>query len=1090
MGTALKVLREFLEKIGFEIDKKTASSLLLLILILIFIPVGLFLIKSRQVFWPQAAGELIQLGEGGCIRVNKDKKKAVDCPEVPLKLTNPFFGVNAPSPGPSQSVPSLKSIRQTDPSRFDDDLKTLRDSGGGVLYIPAGNYTLNKGFTIYSNTTLLGDGRDQTILNLPSGADSKVISSSGDGENKKIVIRDLTINGPGISGPKDDCCYGIRLRNVKESFIINVKVGGFSQDGIYLGQVNNKGVDNIRITNCLVSGNGRNGISLVHGAGNVIDNCEISNNSLREKVSGIDLEPDGSLNVSNNVIMDNNIRNNKNNGIQILQNPHDPGGIVNGNFVCDNSFSGNGGTNFDDNGTNTKTSGCSIPTNLANLPAPPPKPQSKINFENHFTGVFSNFVRSASALTDEECSGDGCSENNSDEGDDSVEKDFLADTDGDGVGDSDGCSSDEQCGGGYCDKHGSTDGKGVCKSQGRLPNKRSGSADNEDKNIVSSKNKKTASKEGKRCKKTSNCKNPELICSNNVCISKDIPRILPPNAESFKAPLVAEGSPGSLVVTGFGKVRYRLAESEAGLAQAEWKDLALLQKNNTFLEILNLFNIDVFAKDSDDIFLFSQTQTQSPSPSPSSLPLFNAGPPFINTTFNLKSSSLGAKQIWVEFIHPNGVRKVDNVNFNLVEKPPRILGLSCNLDISKENLKINLEGERFGSSAGTIESVSPSLKPEILNWDKNRASAFLKKPNIPVNEGQGFKIKLVRSDGFESGIVTCSVDKSLISLGARVFCREPGKFDTNDVEVDLFYNPVNGESTQEIKKVSEKATINADGEIAGLKTKLQSGKNYGMSIKAPSSLRKTVTFIAREGTTGIAEEEGNPFILPIGDIAPPINPDGAINTLDRSELIRQWRILGSGNIKQAGDFNRDSRVNSIDWACMSYDFGKEDDPFPSSLPEDPTGLLQRVDEENVTPDKSPTPRPSPSRDTEDLAKLDIGGKIFLDTNRNKVADIGEAIISEGLGIVKLLQVPEEHVTGTPLTNEELEESKTLIQVINNLPGANYDISVFVDNESSNKFSLLATANSGSLAGTVDFELPSPLTDSNQVINIPVSTVTR
>jgi len=114
----------------------------------------------------------------------------------------------------------------------------------------------------------------------------------------------------------------------------------------------------------------------------------------------------------------------------------------------------------------------------------------------------------------------------------------------------------------------------------------------------------------------------------------------------------------------------------------------------------------------------------------------------------------------------------------------------------------------------------------------------------------------------------------------------------------------------------------------------------------------------------------------------------------------------------------------------------------------------------------------------------------VDTNRNQVADIGESYISQGAAVVKLLQVPEEHIVGTSLTAEELADSKILTEVTNNLPGANYDISVFVDKDSGSKFSVLANANNGQLAGTIDFALEVPLSNSNQVINIPLTSATQ
>lgn len=1055
MGAALKLLREFFERIGIEIDKqslrsedlkKTASSLLMLLLILILLPVGLFLIKKQQIFQPKAAGELIQLGDGGCIRVNKDKQKAVDCTLVPLKLANPFFKANAParspsssnssvfptasgSPGPGNSAspspspsrsPSPSTSPSPSPSRspsagagtpknvnvksFNDDiqlaLNSIKQSGGSV-YLPSGTYTIREKIRLFSNTTLFGDGMGETVIKFADGVTvSEMMANDSTSGQQNIVVRDLTLQGPDLPA-RNGCCHGLKLENLNGGYIINVEVKDVGMDGIYLGyKIKNgspEGVRNVRVTGCKVAFSQRQQVGLVMGNNVVIDNCIINgtNKHSLSVYAGIDLEPDDiSSLVTNSYVLNNNVSN-SNIGIAL-------------------------------NGTKGESGNASTVTN------------NKVCF---------NRVN-ARAIGISDTGKDNYVINNNSSG-----NELNSST--------------------------KTSPSAACSIPAALAN------------LPSAPAKPTTERETK----------------------------LALNQPGFVKQVLAQENPGS------DKLRYRLAESEAALGQAPWKEIAFLPRKfdkSTLSNILDSINVTVFAQDSDDDFLDtnatsspspsptispspsassqnpspspSSTSGSSPSPSPSGKSTFSIGPEFINTSFQLGSAQIGAKQIWVEFLHPNGTSKVGNVNFNLVQKPPQILGLSCNLDISKENLKINITGERFGTGIGIVESVSPAAKPEVLGWNDKEINAFLKKPNIPVNEGQRFKIKLTRTDGFESGIVTCAVDKSLVSLGARIFCREPGKFDASNIAVNLIYNPSDPSNPNKLSKVEEKVTINTDGEITNLKTKLQVGKNYAIAIKAPASLRRSAAFTAQEGTTQILSKDGGPFILPIGDIAPPINPDGRINTIDRAELIRQWRILGQGNNKLTGDFNRDSRVNSIDWACMRFDFGEKDDPIPVSILQSGSGTIKIPGgETTIIPSASPSSggfRPSPTRDTSNSAKIDLGGKIFLDTNRNRIADNEESFIGQGDAVVKLLQVPEDHVVGTPLTAGELADSRILAQATNNLPGANYDISVYVEKDTSNKFSVLATTNNGQLSGTVDFALGFPMTDLSTVINIPVTSATQ
>lgn len=838
MGAALRLLREFFEKIGIEIDKRTAASLLVLLVILILIPIGLFLVRQTQIFQPKAAGELIQLGDGGCIKINKSKEKAVDCGLVPLKLTNPFFkattgssGSSLPavssspissgsSPVPSGSSPAPSSSNNSGPQNvdvrnFNNDIQAALDSikqTGGSVYLPERTYQVSKKIRLFSDTTLFGDGIDKTIIEATanlSATDSVIGNDSNAGQNN-VVLRDMTVIGNGNSDV-------IRFRNLDKGYIYEVKAGN-AVTGILLGFQNDNGVNNVRVSNCQVYGTLEHGIFMTMGENNVIDNCKVDGQGSKSLGIGLEIAVDGKI--SGNRVIDNTVSNG-NHSLTFTAGGTETGyestWINSDNIVCyNNAYSNDIQPIWDGRGKNNLYVGNNVPVNNV--------------------------------------------------------KSF-----------------------GYTEKSG-TDS---------------------------------------RC---------DIPASFNIPAQPPKPTA---KSNSFFGGLIKTAHAQSAGQS--SKLRYRLAETEAGLSQASWREVAFVPGQSGFAALLDNIYPEVYAQDNDDQFLNAQDPNSDDdflingSGAPSSRPSSNTnpaiGPEFINTTFQLSNTTPGPKQIWVEFLHPNGASRKGVVNFNLIDKAPQISGLACNLDVSKQNLKITIDGEHFGNTMGTIESVSPAAKPEVFGWNDRQIVAILKKPSIPINEGQRFKIKLTRSDGFESGIATCAVDKSLVSLGARIFCREPGKFDASDVIVNLIYNPDPADLSK-VNKVEEKVTINADGEIANLKTQLQVGKNYGLAIKAPNSLRRATVFTAREGTTQITQPNGDPFILPIGDIAPVILQDGQINTLDRSELIRQWRILGKATDKLSGDFNRDSKVNSIDWACMNYDFGKSDDPIPTFVPQSGSDIIK------------------------------------------------------------------------------------------------------------------------------------------------------
>lgn len=287
----------------------------------------------------------------------------------------------------------------------------------------------------------------------------------------------------------------------------------------------------------------------------------------------------------------------------------------------------------------------------------------------------------------------------------------------------------------------------------------------------------------------------------------------------------------------------------------------------------------------------------------------------IITNFTLPDNNPGPKQIWVEFKPTEGLPQKEHITLTMASKDPKISSFSCTVDIAKQNLKVEVAGQDLGEQTGKITSDGNAI--DILEWKKNSVTGILKKPSLPTDDTQTFKIKLTRNDGIATEEIPCRVDTSLISLGAKVFCRQEGQFDVANVKVTI--------KDQTDNKTDEAVTIDKNGAIQGLKTKLQSGKRYLISIKAPNSLRRNAFFTASIGTSIVTADDGSTFILPIGDIAPANAPDGVINSADRAILTRQWIASKTSTKNLTGDFNRDLRVNSFDWACMRYDFGKNDD---------------------------------------------------------------------------------------------------------------------------------------------------------------------
>ncbi len=277
----------------------------------------------------------------------------------------------------------------------------VNGTGGGAVYVPAGTHLLDQKVRLYSNITLFGDGMDATILRFRDGAplDHMVSNDELSTRDKNIVIRDLTLSGPGAASGK---YFGLRLVNVSDSTVVNVASDGHGLDGFYLGYYNNHGVNNVRLSGCRATNNGRNGISLTHGSDNIIDGCRVENNNLVETVAGIDLEPDQSQRVSSNMVVS-NVTRSQNVGIQ-LYSPDRRAYVQGSNAICtntarynnsagiwdyngtkniyvDNSAADNGGgsqVNIVVDGSADFSSDAGRYCQLPTLPSPPPKPATTI----------------------------------------------------------------------------------------------------------------------------------------------------------------------------------------------------------------------------------------------------------------------------------------------------------------------------------------------------------------------------------------------------------------------------------------------------------------------------------------------------------------------------------------------------------------------------------------------------------------------------------------------------------------------------------------------------------------------------------------
>lgn len=260
---------------------------------------------------------------------------------------------------------------------------------------------------------------------------------------------------------------------------------------------------------------------------------------------------------------------------------------------------------------------------------------------------------------------------------------------------------------------------------------------------------------------------------------------------------------------------------------------------------------------------------------------------------------------------------------------PRITNLNCHQSATGVGTAITIKGTNFGPRGNNGKVKVGGNDIEEVNWNDQTNTIELTLPQrlegrIPV---------VVTIDDGRSVTANCSIGITFVEFETRTQCKLPGQFAADNVEVKVFEVVPGSLNPEPIQR--QKIRFDKDGKPQGFAPKFEKGKNYALVMKGPGALARKVEFKAEAGTTIL-----DPISLPVGDIAPANSPDGKINALDKSELIRQWSLIT--DVARSGDFNGDSRINSIDYACMRQNFNQSDEVYTPPAP---------------TP--SPSPRVSP-----------------------------------------------------------------------------------------------------------------------------------
>lgn len=250
---------------------------------------------------------------------------------------------------------------------------------------------------------------------------------------------------------------------------------------------------------------------------------------------------------------------------------------------------------------------------------------------------------------------------------------------------------------------------------------------------------------------------------------------------------------------------------------------------------------------------------------------------------------------------------------------PKITSASCSYDPSGIGTQVIVKGVNFGEHSDQLDgNVKVAGKDTVLSyWAKDNTnistdSAQIKDKVISklqdkLDQGR-YPIALTTDEGrLANGY--CSIGLTTIDFVVKTQCGVASNMPEVTLEVK--------EKASNAKTLDKKTVkLSGDGRPTDYAPKLEVGKSYMLLISSLYSLSRKVEFTAEEGTTSLGD-----VTLLDGDIyGQGSQPDNVINAFDKAQLAREWNIIN--DVSRPGDLNGDSRVNSVDYACMRQNIGK------------------------------------------------------------------------------------------------------------------------------------------------------------------------
>lgn len=268
----------------------------------------------------------------------------------------------------------------------------------------------------------------------------------------------------------------------------------------------------------------------------------------------------------------------------------------------------------------------------------------------------------------------------------------------------------------------------------------------------------------------------------------------------------------------------------------------------------------------------------------------------------------GDKTVHVRFISATG-QVSDEYTRNILYQPGvTISSASCTYSPDGIDTIVTIDGVGFGASQGQSKITANNIliNSAPISWTDTKVQ--MKNPGKLT--GSAVPIKITTADG-KSSTQNCQVIVSSVDFTTRIQCRTPDKAVNDELDIKIF--DASSTSTTPIPRANNtKPKLDAQGKPQNFQAQLEASKPYVIIVKAPGTLARKLLVPA--SSNRIIDQT---LVLPVGDISGSGQdsiPDGVVNVLDRNTLGQQWSI--GVDVVRSGDFNKDKRVNSIDYSCM------------------------------------------------------------------------------------------------------------------------------------------------------------------------------